>query len=450
MASSPKGRSLLQSATFCATLVLAQLILMHLSNFSHVQTFSAKSNIENALTQFLHQTERKIQADSFAELKSRPVFLRKDDDVNNHSIENISLERNSLPDWMTEYFSWHKKTKASLNETNWNATKYMVMVCEKKHSCGGISDRLKPLPFAVLEAARYQRLLLIWWIKPKPLEDFFLPPDDGVDWRVPEWLKSHFRGSRSYLASGVEITDLKLRTHTNDIVFRTKVQAPSAGEDYYAKQSDANSTYADVSRGLFLEFFKPVPRLASLIERKMKEHNLVAGQYAATHLRAMYGNRKWRHPNETIALTVNGINCASSLLPGAPLYFASDVKFANKVAREYGRQRSLPVASLDFVDNPIHFDKDPEWQERDPSVYDDTFIDLFMLSQSRCVAYSNGGYGTFGSLLSYDAKCSMRYFKGRKMVRKCSWTSLDGSKKKVPHPEVFIHPEMLVEPRKEK
>ena len=90
----------------------------------------------------------------------------------------------------------------------------------------------------------------------------------------------------------------------------------------------------------------------------MKEHNLVPGEYAATHLRAMYGNRKWRDPNETITLTVNGINCASTLFPGAPVYFAADIKFAVEVAREYGRQHSLPVGSLDFNDDPIHFDKD--------------------------------------------------------------------------------------------
>jgi hypothetical protein len=144
---------------------------------------------------------------------------------------------------------------------------------------------------------------------------------------------------------------------------------------------------------------------------------------------------------------VNGINCASSLFPGAPVYFAADIKFAVEVAREYGQQRSLPVGSLDFSENPIHFDKDPEWQKRDPSEYDDTFVDLFMLGQSRCVAYSNGGYGTFGSLLSYNANCSTRYFKGRNInFRKCLWTYPDGSKKMLRPPNVSISPELMVEP----
>lgn len=152
--------------------------------------------------------------------------------------------------------------------------------------------------------------------------------------------------------------------------------------------------------------------------------------------------------NETIALAVNGINCASGLLPGAPVYFAADAKFAVDVAREYGRQRSLPVASLDFDESPTHFDKDQEWPRRKSSYYDDTFIDLYMLAQSRCVACSNGGYGTFGSLLSYNANCNIRFFKGRKVPRNCSWTYGDGRQELLPPPEMLIPPELLDDPNK--
>jgi hypothetical protein len=359
-----------------------------------------------------------------------------------------NLSSQALPQWMTDYFDWHNQTKSSLNEDNFNDTKYIIMSCEKNHpSCGGISDRLKPLPFVVLVAARSKRLLLIHWIRPKSLEEFLIPPEGGVDWRAPQWLKPLLKKLGGDLSHGVEDADKKVREQSDDPVIKLRIQTPSAGEAWYAQQLDSHSTYADVFHGLFRAFFTPVPRLAAVIEQHMKEHHLVPGEYSATHLRAMYGNRKWRNPNETIALAVNGINCASNLYPGAPVYFAADIKFAVQVAQEYGRQRSLPVGSLDFNDNPLHFDKDKTWFERDASAYDDTFLDLYMLAQSRCVAYSNGGYGTFGMLLSHDASCAIRFFKGRKPARNCTWTYQDGTQAKLPPPIVSIPSELLIKPK---
>jgi hypothetical protein len=350
---------------------------------------------------------------------------------------------------MTDYFSWHNKTRSELTKTNWNSTKYIVMICKlKNNGCGGISDRLKPLPFVVLEASRYKRLLFIWWEKPKPLEEFLVPPESGVDWRVPSWLKPHFREMFSRQYSAPDSAELRLKERPDEPVIWFKIQTPSAGEQFYGNHPYSQSTYTDVFHALFRAFFTPVPRLAALIDSKMMEQNLVPGEYTSAHFRVMYGNRQWRAPNETIALTVNGINCASGLLPGAPVYFAADAKFAVDVAREYGRQRSLPVVSMDFDESPVHFDKDQEWPRRNSSFYDDTFVDLYMLAQSRCVAYSNGGYGTFGSLLSYNANCNIRFFKGRKVPRKCSWTYDDGRQEHLRPPEMLIPPELIDDPNK--
>jgi hypothetical protein len=176
----------------------------------------------------------------------------------------------------------------------------------------------------------------------------------------------------------------------------------------------------------------------------MAERNLIPGQYSAVHLRALYGNRDSRDPQEMVELAALGVNCASNLLPGAPIYFASDTKFAVDSALKYADMHQLPVVSI--TDNlggdnttvtadPIHLDKDDEWESRDASAYDSTFIDLYMLAQSRCVTWSNGGYGTFGSLLSYDSECQMRFFKQNKKVKNCAWMSADRKRHNldVPH-----------------
>lgn len=372
------------------------------------------------------------------------------DEVPGSSHRKLTIfSHQELPLWMTEYFAWHHETSNNLNETNWNQTQYLVMSCEKRwESCGGISDRLKPLPFVVLQAARHKRLLYIDWWKPKPLQEFLIPPQGGVDWRVPNWMRRHLRSMGGAIIYGCEDLDRKSYIKSSASVFRLKLQTADAGESLYASQPDSFSTYADVFHGLFRAFFTPVPRLQATIDQKMKEHHLVPGEYAAVHLRNKYGRRAWRHPNETIALAMNGINCASAIFPGANIYFAADDKFAVTAANEYGRQHSLPVGSFDFQDDPIHIDKDDGWQTRNSSEYDDTFVDLFMLGQARCVAYSNGGYGTFGSLLSHDADCSIRYFQGRKTTRNCTWTTADGKKVPLDPPAMNnIPPEMYTAPK---
>jgi hypothetical protein len=355
--------------------------------------------------------------------------------------------RSKLPKWMTDYFEWHEDTKNSLTEANWNSTKYIIMSCFKTDpKCGGVTDRLKPLPVIVLHAALSKRLLLIQWRRPKHLENFFVPPEGGVDWRLPGWLMRHIRHSSSWRSMQIHDMVTKLENHAEANVLWLRIQTPDGGEAYYGDHSKSESTYADVFHGLFRTFFTPVPRLAASIEEQMQSHGLVPGEYAAAHFRVMYGNRKWRDPLDTINVTVNGINCASNLLPGSPVYFAADVKFAVDVAIQYGKQNSLPVASLEFNESPSHFDKDDEWRQRNVSHYDDTFLDLIMLAESKCVAYSNGGYGMFGSLLSHNANCSDRFFMRRKITQYFKWEYADGSKKRLPLPHIDIPEHLLVKP----
>ncbi|VEU42316.1 unnamed protein product [Pseudo-nitzschia multistriata] len=372
-----------------------------------------------------------------------------------HSLETSGKSRpeSNLPQWMEEYFEWHRSTKKELDRSNWKNTKYLVLVCLETHSkCGGISDRLKPLPMVVWEAFHSQRLLLILWDRPKPLEEWLIPPDyhqGGIDWIVPSFLKEKMGKltfARGADARSWEEGKTLRETKTNKTLVTYQIQKSDAGEkiffeeqQLYAKNctgANAGSSYRSVFRHLWRRLFRPNPRLEDLLESKRKEHGLVSGQYAAVHLRAMYGNRVHRDPQESLELAVLGVNCASNLFPGAPIYFASDTSFAVEAAQAYATLHGLSIVSMDrdgeanttsnngaTRSNPIHLDKDKDWRNRPASAYDATFIDLYMLAESRCVAWSNGGYGTFGSLLSHDPDCQMRFFKGRKKVRRCLWTN---------------------------
>ena len=425
------------------------LIGYNASCFQNQKTSSQGIGVYCNWTKPLNRQEstKSQQGSMVAPLFLEPMDANTEVEVPNRRLLR-SLEFSSLPNWMINYFAWHQETRFNLNQSNWNSTKYLVMICTRRCAkCGGISDRLKPLPFVVLQAYKSRRLLLIYWNKPASLEEYLIPPDGGVDWRVPDWLIPRLNIK----------TKLDVASHSDDLVrliengeampvVKARIQSPSAGEDYYTEQTGGNSTYQTVYHSLFRTFFTPSSRLAEKIHDLMDKHGLVPGEYASAHLRAMYGNRVWRDPRETIQITINAINCASQLYPGGPVYFAGDIKFAVEVAMAYSKQRHIPVAALEFNEDPLHLDKDDQWRTRDPSAYDETFLDLLLLGSSRCVAYSNGGYGTFGQLLSYDSNCTIRHFMRRKILTHCNWTHADGTLEKLEPPAIDVPQELLIKP----
>lgn len=404
-----------------------------------------------------HNTHKKKESSRIAPLFLPPIT---DQEVSGNLSERqlTPFSKQPLPLWMIEYFEWHRKTRAELTPDNWNQTKYLVMGCKKStKNCGGISDRLKPLPFVILQAARHRRLLFITWIRPKPLEEFLEPPLGGVDWRMPSFLKPFLRKLESIPDISRSVGDLnrKMYVKANDILIDVTIQNADGGELAYSEQPDSFSTYQDVFHGLFRTFFIPVPRLQATIDVTMKNHGIYPNQYAAVHHRNMYGNRIWRHPNETISIVMNGIHCATNLYPGAPIFFAADDKFAVHVAREYGQQRNFSIATLDGLQkneeeekDPIHLDKDDDWKNRTASEYDDTFLDLYLLGNAKCVTYSNGGYGSFGSLLSFDPTCKIRYFRIRDMEQNCTFLNEYNETILLDPPILNLSAEMYIDPRK--
>ena len=116
-----------------------------------------------------------------------------------------------LPVWMEEYIAWHHRSLQSLraNRSEWQNYDYLVIRCLKSDAkCGGLADRLRPLPLAVLAAAFSQprpRLLFIHWERPAPLQEFLVPPSTTtktnsnnnnplLDWRIPSWLlQGHYK-----------------------------------------------------------------------------------------------------------------------------------------------------------------------------------------------------------------------------------------------------------------
>jgi hypothetical protein len=89
--------------------------------------------------------------------------------------------------------------------SNHTIEQYCVMRClDMDAKCGGASDRIKTIPLIRCWAARTYRILMIYWSRPTSLEAYLLPPEGGVDWRVPDWMVQDVAGGNP----GVDVAQL--------------------------------------------------------------------------------------------------------------------------------------------------------------------------------------------------------------------------------------------------
>ena len=67
---------------------------------------------------------------------------------NNQTRVVRDIEYRRIPTWMKEYFDWHRLQTTTMNQTNWyhENRKYLILRCTRREPCGGLSDRIKPMP----------------------------------------------------------------------------------------------------------------------------------------------------------------------------------------------------------------------------------------------------------------------------------------------------------------
>lgn len=96
----------------------------------------------------------------------------------------------SLTCKMVQYAAWHKQQRQRYiearrnNSTDADDVKFLIMRCLTKDHCGGASDRLQDVPWNIMWADQTNRVLLLRWEKPAPLETFLVPPEGGIDWTL--------------------------------------------------------------------------------------------------------------------------------------------------------------------------------------------------------------------------------------------------------------------------
>jgi hypothetical protein len=326
-----------------------------------------------------------------------------------------------LPAWFKDYVALHREQRLALNETNWEDQRYLIMRClDIDDKCGGASDRLQSIPTMLALANRTRRMFFIKWSRPAPLQEFLVPPKGGLDWTIPDWLDEHLDFRKLPMATGNPPRSIQqAKSSVRIVTFRHQNHDHGAG--YYNEQrSDNEPAFHSVFREMWDTLFTPSPPVAALIRQNMNDLNLVSGEYVASHIRSMYKGDKTSDAD----MIRNGVNCATQLKPGWPIYFASDSSKTTRFALRYGRSKNGTIAARIADTEPLHLDRgigflqsSDGWKNLSASAFYDVFVDLYLLAGSRCVAHGIGGYGKWGSLLSYNSSCVNRHFK-----KECNWT----------------------------
>ena len=328
-----------------------------------------------------------------------------------------------LPQWIKDYFAWHRYQRSQITPENWQQYRYSIMRCygmDKK--CGGTADRLKTVPFNIYWAARTKRILMIYWTRPAPLESFLLPPEGGIDWRVPDWMVgSAIPGGIVGNVKGFPIKFLHKRA--GDVAVKTRLQSYNGGSLYYNANVEG-PRFEEIFHDVWRTMFTPSIPIQKIILQHLHHFNLRPGEYASAHLRGQYG-KIVRSVSQLRRMTENAINCASNLRPEGPIYFATDSNMlADYVVRTLSRQKPTRIVALQRDQDPLHLDQAPGWQNRTPSEYYDTFVDLYLLALSKCVTYNIGGYGEWGLWISRHPNCFIQHGQPKTIIMPCNWTGV--------------------------
>jgi len=239
-----------------------------------------------------------------------------------------------LPAWMREYLSFHRRTRARSDFPGAADIKFLVVCCPHgRYPCGGLGDRLKSFDYYVHMANTTGRVLLYYWASPRPMEDFLVPPEGGLDWRIPPGLvvaqgersfrmcrydsraeqnKCFFGGDNKVISNKATQTDQVKYMHdyvwTDEDRARAKKsispvspatllfeddldgnkEAILSRNDPRLKGSDFSVAMSPIQTVLFDLMFKPIPRLEEKIRNTMSSLGIAAGHYGAAHVRASF------------------------------------------------------------------------------------------------------------------------------------------------------------------
>ena len=288
---------------------------------------------------------------------------------------------NAIPQWMKDYFYWHREQRSLITKDNWKEFHYYVLRCTPDYrKCGGTADRLGPLPFHLIVANQTRRILMIHWTVPTELEHFLLPPKNGIDWRVPDYLWANFENMT--VPTATSLKRVRLISKRNYTLVRIKYQAHDHGQLFYNNTiHESEQPFQEVYHDIFRVFFTPTPPIAHEVQHQMHLLGLRPGKFIASHFRAFYGVEN-RTDDIVQYWAQNTIRCALLKLSNPekyPILFVSESSLAVDSAVAYGKRIGAPVLARHHTDDHLHLEKS---NVSDPALLYETFVDFYMLGMS--------------------------------------------------------------------
>ncbi len=430
-----------------ACLFIWMVGLLSIYNEDITLQFSLQNN--TSVKDFVSASSKKLNETITGD--DEEIFLEWNE--NEQRTRQILLERSKtiIPEWMANYVNWHQEQRRILdnnkisNDTTTDDMKFMVIRCIENQKCGGLSDRMSPLPFYLMVANLTQRVLLFHWTKPPHLEHFLLPPENGIDWRLEgtpvtiqevrnntNYVSGHASslsyevqmlaglvdgGDRSYLATckvlnvhldgGQQVAEAKALFN----LWRKKpgqsMPSWASGSAYLGWNPDASITQREMLEDVWRLLFQPSPGVDRAMFDLMRDLGIVGKQFNAVQVRAKdprlipdsIQESKQLDMLENYNITPklrayfeqrynNAIACLEDISNDTqlPIYLSSDSKFG----KSYYEESSLPIRVPTFLKgDPLHIDSN-RYQGRDPQDFYQVFVDVYIMQKASCFSHSAG------------------------------------------------------------
>jgi hypothetical protein len=411
-------------------------VLVFVSVFSFIISFACFKDHLSYQDNITHNSNAKDMKDTFSMVVPSAISKHshghgakiKTKSTSTTTTRNKSTSKD-LPQWIQDYTKWHQKMRAkfpgkALFEDP-NAPPLLVRLCFER--CGGLHDRLGQLPLDLFLANQTQRVLLIKWIEPKPLEEFLIPPTDndhnsnnhgeninengiasissstGIDWVFPKgvdgWgemgttcqtfiectkevraqpsIVRNVLGNRKKgqtLAGIMEESIEDLNNGKNKNVRAVTYGIVGHMEEEYLegklkKLGEADLIHSTASFGnIFRLFFQPHPNVQKEIDRVNKLYGLVPHEYSIAHCRV-------RHPKAyDQGQRFNGKYIANADMAGLPFEGKLKESAVDVASRAISCVATLP----DVEHHPIYFMGDEsalvQYMTRD--LMNKTYVDM--------------------------------------------------------------------------
>lgn len=385
-----------------------------------------------------------------------------------------------IPDWMKQYVKWHQEQRLTfLTNTSSHDTKFMVVRCMDNQKCGGLSDRMKPLPFYLMLAHMTQRVLLFHWTKPCPLEELLVPPDEnGINWKVEgtpvtmqeirnqtnyvhfhacnrEWpMTNEVRmlagivdgGDRSYLSTcrvlnvhlggGHEIqqaVSLFNRWH------KKPGQSPppwAPGTSYLGWNPAARIPQREMLEDVYRLLFQPSSGVERAIYDQMVDLGILGQKFNVVQVRAkqpklipmgimdsnwkldMLENVTYDNPKYNAYLEHlfdNAIACVQNISKENELPIY--LASDSKFGTLHYKNSSLSIRMPTYTKgDPLHIDSNL-FQGRDPKDFYQAFVDIFIMQKATCLSHSSG-FGLLALRLNNNlTECEVEHTSSCKMIK---------------------------------